>query len=87
MATRDHHENFPRPSSPHVGHVPRRGFINPIDDFQRPDTPSNPELFNELATNFKHYNYDLKKLIRWIAHSNAYNSANSANSTKKTAGT
>jgi hypothetical protein len=49
-----------------------RGFVNPIDDFNDNNQPSNPELLNELAVRFKHYNFDMKKLIRWITHSNAY---------------
>jgi hypothetical protein len=33
----------------------------------------------ELAARFKHYNYDQKKLIRWITHSNAYHLSYVAN--------
>jgi len=56
-----------------------RGFVNPIDDFNDNNQPSNPELMNELALRFKHYNYDMHKLIRWIAHSNAYHRSYVAN--------
>jgi hypothetical protein len=58
-----------------------RGFVNPVDDFNDNNQPSNPELLNELAARFKHYNYDLKKLIRWITHSNAYHLSYVANKT------
>jgi hypothetical protein len=58
-----------------------RGFVNPIDDFNDNNQPSNPELLNELATRFKHYNYDLKKLIRWMTHANAYHLSHVANAT------
>jgi hypothetical protein len=58
-----------------------RGFVNPIDDFNDQNAPSNPELLNELAVQFKHYNYDLKKLIRWICNSNAYHLSCVANRT------
>ena len=76
------HENFPKAIVNRMwGTFLGRGFINPIDDFNDQNQPSNPELFNELATNFKHYNYDLKKLIRWITHSNAYNVSYVANAT------
>ncbi len=76
------HENFPKAIVNRMwGTFLSRGFINPIDDFNDQNTPSNPELFNELATNFKHYNYDLKKLIRWITLSNAYNLSYVANTT------
>jgi hypothetical protein len=56
-----------------------RGFVNPVDDFNDNNQPSNPELLAELAQRFKHYNYDLKKLIRWIAHSKAYHLSYVAN--------
>src|SRR5262249_46284242 len=58
-----------------------RGFVNPIDDFNDNNQPSNPELLDELAARFKHYDYDLKKLIRWITHSNAYHLSYVANKT------
>ncbi|MGH7225906.1 MAG: DUF1549 domain-containing protein, partial [Gemmataceae bacterium] len=56
-----------------------RGFVNPIDDFNDQNQPSNPELLDELAARFKHYDYDFKKLIRWICNSNPYNLSRVAN--------
>lgn len=50
-----------------------RGIIQPYDDFNDQNQPTNPELLNELASRFRNYNYDLRKLIRWIANSDAYN--------------
>ncbi len=58
-----------------------RGFVNPVDDFNDNNAPSHPELLNELADRFKHYNYDIKKLIRWMTHSNAYHLSYVANKT------
>jgi hypothetical protein len=58
-----------------------RGFVNPIDDFNDQNQPSNPELLDEVAARFKHYNYDCKKLIRWICNSNPYNLSCVANRT------
>jgi hypothetical protein len=58
-----------------------RGFVNPIDDFNDQNQPSNPELLEELAARFKHYNYDCKRLIRWICNSNPYNLSYVANRT------
>jgi hypothetical protein len=58
-----------------------RGFVNPIDDFNDQNQPSNPELLDELAARFKHYNYDFKRLIRWICNSNPYNLSCVANRT------
>jgi hypothetical protein len=58
-----------------------RGFVNPIDDFNDQNQPSNPELLDALAARFKHYNYDCKRLIRWICNSNPYNLSYVANRT------
>jgi hypothetical protein len=58
-----------------------KGFCNPIDDFNEQNQVSNPELLAELADKFKHYNYDMKKLIRWICNSEAYSLSCVANKT------
>src|SRR5262249_32895591 len=74
------HENFPRAVVNRMwGLFLGRGFVNPIDDFNDQNQPSNPELLNEMAARFKHYNYDLKKLIRWIGNSVPYNRPYAAN--------
>jgi hypothetical protein len=76
------HPNFPRALvNRYWGTFLGRGFVNPIDDFNDNNQPSNPELLNELSNSIKHYNYDLKKLIRWIANSNAYHLSYVANET------
>jgi hypothetical protein len=67
------HDQFPRAMVNRIwGLMLGRGFVNPIDDFNDNNQPSNPELLQELASKFKHYSFDFKKLIRWVAHSNAY---------------
>ncbi len=58
-----------------------KGFCNPIDDFNEQNAISNPELLGELADKFKHYNFDMKKLIRWICNSEAYQLGSAANKT------
>jgi len=58
-----------------------RGFTNPVDDFNEQNLPSNPELLDELSKRFKHYGYDLKRLIRWIANSHAYHLSHVGNKT------
>lgn len=50
-----------------------RGFVHPVDDFGAHNPPSNPELLDKLAADFKASGYDIKALIRWIATSQAYN--------------
>lgn len=67
-------ENFPKSLANRMwGVFFGRGFTNPVDDFNDQNVPTNPELLTELGASFKNYNYDLKKLIRWICNSNAYN--------------
>jgi hypothetical protein len=76
------HDNFPKAYVNRLwGVFFGRGFTNPVDDFNEQNLPTNPELLDELATRFKHYNYDQKKLIRWICNSHAYNLSHVANRT------
>jgi hypothetical protein len=76
------HENFPKAIVNRMwGAFFGRGFTNPVDDFNDNNQPSNSELFIELAARFKHYDCDLKKLIRWICNSNAYHLSCVANKT------
>ncbi len=49
------------------------GFTNPVDDMGPHKAPSHPELLDLLATEFVKQGYDVKKLIRWITNSEAYN--------------
>jgi hypothetical protein len=53
-------------------HLLGRGFVNPVDDFGPHNPPSNPELLADLSKEFKKSGYDIKKLIRWITASRAY---------------
>jgi hypothetical protein len=76
------HEQFPKAMVNRMwGLFFGRGFVNPIDDFNDNNTAVHPELLNELAARFKHYNFDQKRLIRWITHSNAYHLSYVANKT------
>jgi hypothetical protein len=76
------HDNFPKAIVNRMwGTFFGKGFVNPIDDFNDQNLPSNPELLNELASQLKHYNYDMKKLIRWMCNSDAYNLSCVANKT------
>src|SRR5207248_1223108 len=55
--------NFPRATVNRMWSVFfGKGFCNPIDDFNEQNQISNPELLNELAEKFRHYNFDMKKL-------------------------
>lgn len=75
-------ENFPKATVNRVWSVFfGKGFTNPVDDFNEQNQPTNPELLDELSKRFKHYGYDIKKLIRWIANSHAYHLAPVGNRT------
>jgi hypothetical protein len=49
-----------------------RGIVDPADDFRSTNPPSNPELLQALAKDFKDNGYDLKHLMRTIAQSKTY---------------
>lgn len=49
-----------------------KGIVDPSDDFRDTNPPSHPELLDALAKDFIDRNYDLKRLIRSIVNSRAY---------------
>ena len=53
-------------------HFMGRGFVEPVDDFGPHNPPSNPELLDQLAKQFKESGYSVKKLCRAIANTRAY---------------
>jgi len=54
------------------GHFLGRGFVDPFDDL-RPSNPADaPELEDALSKDFASHHYDLKRLIKTIALSQAY---------------
>ncbi len=59
-------------------HFLGQGFTRPIDDMGPHNPPSHPELLDYLAARFRDNGHDLKKLIRWIAASEAYQLTSSA---------
>jgi hypothetical protein len=54
------------------GHFFGYGFTKPVDDMGPHNPPSNPELIKFLADEFTKAGFDNKRLIRWIAGSEAY---------------
>jgi hypothetical protein len=50
-----------------------RGFVNPVDDLRQDNTPSHPELLQNLAESFAAGSFDLKVLIKGICLSETYN--------------
>jgi len=49
-----------------------RGFVEPIDDFRASNPAELPALLDELARDFVLYHYDVKRLIRTITGTKAY---------------
>ncbi|MGC1274200.1 MAG: DUF1549 and DUF1553 domain-containing protein [Planctomycetaceae bacterium] len=54
------------------GHFFGFGFTRPVDDMGPHNPASHPELLDFLASKFVENNYDMKKLMRWIVLSEAY---------------
>ncbi|MCH7729208.1 MAG: DUF1553 domain-containing protein, partial [Planctomycetes bacterium] len=49
-----------------------RGFVDPVDDMGDHNPPSHPELLNELATYFVETGFDLRRLVRTLTYTKAY---------------
>ena len=49
-----------------------RGLVDPVDDFRSTNPPTHPELLARLAEDFRSHNHDLRRLIRSIVTSRAY---------------
>lgn len=60
------------------------GIINPPDDLNRANPPSNAALLDALVTDFIAHGYDMKRLHRTIANSHAYQRSWRPNATNKT---
>ncbi len=49
-----------------------RGIVDPVDDLRATNPPSNPELLDALAKDFRKNKHDMKALLRSICLSHAY---------------
>jgi hypothetical protein len=49
-----------------------RGLVEPVDDMRESNPPTNPELLAALAREFTRSGFDVKRLLRLIATSHAY---------------
>jgi hypothetical protein len=54
------------------GHLMGRGLVEPVDDLRETNPPSNPELLDALAADFRAHKFDIKHLIKTIASSRTY---------------
>jgi hypothetical protein len=57
------------------------GIVDPVDDLRATNPPSNPELLNALANQFRQDGLNQKKLLRWILSSHVYSLSSLPNAT------
>jgi hypothetical protein len=62
-------------------HFLGRGFVDPVDDLDKANLPSHPELLELMARQFAAHSFDLNYLIRAIANSRAYQLSSRAEKT------
>ena len=65
-------------------HFTGLGIVEPVDDLRVSNPASNPELQAELGKRFTESNYDLKKLVRDICNSRAYQRSTHRNESNAT---
>ncbi len=53
-------------------HFLGRGFVHPVDDLDKANPPTHPELLDEMARQFAGHHYDLNYLVRAITATRAY---------------
>jgi hypothetical protein len=49
-----------------------RGFVEPIDDFRRSNPTVAPEILDAVADDFRAHKYDVRRLVRLIVSTRAY---------------
>jgi hypothetical protein len=54
------------------GHFFGRGIVQEIDDMRETNPPSNPELLDALAREFREHNFDMKHIVRIMLQSQVY---------------
>jgi hypothetical protein len=62
-------------------HLLGRGLVEPLDDFKIANPPSNPDLLDHLADNFRRSGFRLKPLVKAILESRTYQLASTPNAT------
>lgn len=64
-------------------HFMGAGIVEPVDDIRVSNPASNPELLSELASRLVEYEFDLKRLVRDICTSHAYQRSTQANNSNQ----
>ena len=59
------------------------GIVEPVDDFRSTNSPTNPDLLQALAKDFRDSGYDLRHMIRTIVQSRTYQLSSIPNDTNK----
>jgi hypothetical protein len=54
------------------GHFYGRGLVHQMDDLRETNPPSNPELLDALAKEFRDHKFDMKHMIRLMVQSQTY---------------
>jgi Protein of unknown function (DUF1549)/Protein of unknown function (DUF1553)/Bacterial Ig-like domain (group 2) len=65
------------------GNFMGRGIVDPVDDVRATNPASNQELLDALCKDFVDHRFDVKRLIRTIMNSAAYQLASEANATNQ----
>jgi hypothetical protein len=65
------------------GNFMGRGLVDPVDDVRATNPASNEELFAALSKDFVTHGFDVKRLIREIMNSQAYQLSSEANATNQ----
>jgi len=60
-----------------------RGLVEPVDDFRSTNPSTHPELLEKLATDFREHGHDLRRLMRLIVSSRAYQLSGVPNESNK----
>jgi hypothetical protein len=60
-----------------------RGIVDPVDDFRSTNPPTHPELLAALAADFRGHGYDLRRLMKTIVSSRAYQLSHKPNPTNR----
>ena len=55
-----------------VAHLLGRGLVEPVDDMRSTNPPSNPEMMDLLAEEFRSSGFDVRRLLRFVMTSRLY---------------
>ncbi len=64
-------------------HLMGRGLVDPVDDFRSTNLPTHPELLEALRADLVEHDFDLRRIIRVIMNSRAYQLSSEVNETNR----